>query len=198
MDTVSQLLPPPAPASSSRQALRQELRQRRRDFLAQPGSQSAHERLAHRLLEVLHALEPQCLGLYWPQDAEFDAPLALQAGALDIPGLQLALPYAYREASHMVYRRWGGEAPALKDECGIPSCQGAAVEPDVVLVPCVGFNRQGFRLGYGGGYFDRWLAAHSGVTSVGLAWSCGEAAFAVEPHDQALTLLITEAELIAP
>jgi 5-formyltetrahydrofolate cyclo-ligase len=67
-----------------------------------------------------------------------------------------------------------------------------------VLVPCLGFTREGYRLGYGGGYFDRWLAAHPGVTAVGLAWSVGECTFAVEPHDLPLAVVITERELLAP
>ena len=70
--------------------------------------------------------------------------------------------------------------------------------PDVVLVPCVGFTREGYRLGYGGGYFDRWLAAHPGVISIGLAWSLSETHFAAEPHDQPLTMVLTEREVIAP
>mgnify|MGYP003693774087 CR=1 FL=1 len=69
----------------------------------------------------------------------------------------------------MHYRLWDGQAPRSVDECGIPSSDGAPVAPDVVLVPCVGFTASGFRLGYGGGYFDRWLAAHPQVCAVGVA-----------------------------
>ena len=98
----------------------------------------------------------------------------------------------------MDYRRWDGSTPTIQDECGIASCGGAVVVPDVVLVPCVGFTREGYRLGYGGGYFDRWLAEHPGVTSIGLAWGVSEAQFAAEPHDQALTLILTETEVISP
>ena len=75
---------------------------------------------------------------------------------------------------------------------------GAVAVPDVVLVPCVGFTREGYRLGYGGGYFDRWLALHPGVTTIGIAWSAAETHFPVEAHDRALTLILTERELIAP
>ena len=98
----------------------------------------------------------------------------------------------------MDYRRWDGSPPTVKDECGIASSSGAVVVPDVVLVPCVGFTREGYRLGYGGGYFDRWLAAHPGVTSIGIAWAVSEASFAVAVHDLALTLILTEAGLISP
>ena len=98
----------------------------------------------------------------------------------------------------MDYRRWDGAPPSRQDECGIASSDGAVVVPDVVLVPCVGFTREGYRLGYGGGYFDRWLAAHPGVISIGLAWGLSETHFPAEPHDQALTMVLTEREIIAP
>lgn len=95
----------------------------------------------------------------------------------------------------MHYRQWDRQLPALRDERGIPSVEGAMVVPDVVLVPCLGFTASGFRLGYGGGYFDRWLAAHPHVTAVGIAWSATElteAELAPQPHDQTLMLIVTE------
>lgn len=180
-----------------RSALRTHLLAARALWLASGPARSANAALARQLREVLEQLEPQCLGLYWPLDGEFNAVADLLARALPEPPL-LALPFAYQATRQMEYRRWDGSAPGLQDECGIASCAGAPVQPDVVLVPCVGFTREGYRLGYGGGYFDRWLEAHPGVTSVGLAWSCGEAKFAVEPHDRALTLLLTESEIISP
>lgn len=95
----------------------------------------------------------------------------------------------------MHYRAWDGSAPTLRDECGIGSSAGARVVPDVVLVPCLGYTRSGFRLGYGGGYYDRWLAAHPQVTSVGVAWSVNELTeveLAPQPHDHPLSLVVTE------
>ena len=186
-----------SPLPHERGALRRQLLAARRAWLAGPAAQAAEAALARQLLGLLDQLEPLCLGLYWPLEGEFNAAAAVLSHAFENRP-QLALPYAYKDTGQMVFRRWDGTPPALHDECGIPSCAGAAVQPDVVLVPCVGFTREGYRLGYGGGYFDRWLAAHPGVTSIGLAWSCSEAPFAVEPHDQALTLVLTEAELIAP
>ncbi len=96
----------------------------------------------------------------------------------------------------MHYRRWDGTEPTLRDECGIPTPDApTAVVPDVVLVPCLGYTPSGYRLGYGGGYFDRWLAAHSHVTSVGVAWHASEIddrRFAAQAHDRPLTLIVTE------
>jgi len=174
---------------ADRPTLRRELLAARRDFAASPAFQTAQAALATPLRELLEQLEPELLGVYWPLNGEFDP------GPLPWPR---ALPFARREPAEMVFRRWDGGAPAVQDECGIASSTGAVAVPDVVLVPCVGFTREGFRLGYGGGYFDRWLAAHPGVTTIGLAWSGAETRFAIEAHDRALTLVLTERELIAP
>jgi len=158
--------------------------------------------MARHLNSVLAQLEPQCLGLYWPIRCEFNPRHALggdNGHSIDefiTPlGLELALPFCRREPREMHYRRWDGATPTQRDECGIPASDAERVVPDVVLVPCLGHTRSGFRLGYGGGYFDRWLAAHTHVTSVGVAWSMSaidDAAFAAEPHDRPLTLIVTE------
>ena len=95
----------------------------------------------------------------------------------------------------MDYRRWDGAPPRAVDECGIAASDGEQAVPDVVLVPCVGYTESGFRLGYGGGYFDRWLAAHPDVCAVGVAWSAArldEAVLAPLPHDVRLALIVTE------
>ena len=98
----------------------------------------------------------------------------------------------------MDFRLWDGASPALQDECGIPTADGAVVVPEVVLVPCVGFSPQGWRLGYGGGYFDRYLAAHPEVTAIGVSWSIGQLQENVinpQPHDRPLIAVITESNI---
>lgn len=172
-----------------RPGLRQQLLAARRDWAGTAAFAAAQQRVSQSLRELLAQLEPEVLGVYWPLPGEFE-----------VSGLSAhqALPYAFKADRRMDYRRWDGRAPTQQDECGIPACAGAVVVPDVVLVPCVGFTRSGYRLGYGGGYFDRWLAAHPGVTSVGLAWSGAEAAFAAEAHDLPLTLIVTETDVIVP
>lgn len=159
--------------------------------------------MADHLNSVLTQLEPQCLGLYWPIRCEFNPRLALgvehghsNVGPASQLPVALALPYCRREPREMHYRGWDGSLPSQLDECGIPAPDAPPpVVPDVVLVPCLGYTRSGYRLGYGGGYFDRWLAAHPQVTSIGVAWAASELderSFAAQAHDRPLTLIVTE------
>jgi 5-formyltetrahydrofolate cyclo-ligase len=178
----------------ARADLRQRLVSERQRFVAGPEGPQAQSDLARELRGVIADLEPQCLGLYWPQRGEFNAPVALVEDevARKVP---LALPFAQRTPRELLYRLWDGTVPTLIDDCGIASSAGSPVVPDVVLVPCVGYTDGGFRLGYGGGYFDRWLALHPDVCAVGVAWSMARletVELAPMPHDVPLTLVVTE------
>jgi 5,10-methenyltetrahydrofolate synthetase len=185
---------PSQTALSSRQGLRQRLLAEREAFASSPEGALAAASLATHLSAVLADLAPECLGVYWPVRSEFNA---ASFGFVDgtPPPWTLALPFAHRTPREMHFRLWSGETPSLKDECGIFTATGKPVVPDVVLAPCVGYTDDGFRLGYGGGYFDRYLAAHPQVTAVGVSWSVGRvdaAEFAAQPHDQPLMLIVTE------
>jgi len=187
----------PAPQDEpprSRKTLRDRLIAERERFASSDRAATATAALARSVRDVLQQIEPEVLGLYWPVRSEFNAALALQSDKLT-PELPLALPFARRAPAQMEYRRWDGAAPRAIDECGIAASDGQAVVPDTVLVPCVGFTRDGFRLGYGGGFFDRWLALHPHVTTVGIAWSAQQIEagdFRPEAHDRPLTLIVTE------
>ena len=182
------------PEPGDRRALRARLLAERESYVAAAGFEAAAAALGQHLRAAVASLEPACLGLYWPLRSEFNASVALAADpALD--KVARALPFARRAPKSLEFRRWDGAAPALADECGIASSDGAVVVPDVVVVPCVGFTAAGHRLGYGGGYYDRWLAAHPHAVAVGVAWSVSEidaATFAARPHDLRLALVVTE------
>lgn len=191
--------PEPSSLPAARSALRVRLRAERESFAASTGIARAQAELGQHLRDVLAQLEPQSLGLYWPVRSEFNAAHALGVDAKG-DNVPWALPYAQRTPREMHYRRWDRTTPNLLDECRIPACEGERIVPDVVLVPCVGFTREGYRLGYGGGYFDRWLAAQPHVTAIGVAWAIAEvgaADFAAEPHDRPLTLVVTERGVVA-
>jgi 5,10-methenyltetrahydrofolate synthetase len=179
---------------AARQALRARLLGEREAFVKSADATRAAVALSDHLRAALVPLEPACLGLYWPLGSEFNAAAALAAD----PSLEettRALPYARRVPRSMEFRRWDGSAPTLVDECGIGSSDGAPIVPDVVVVPCVGFTAAGHRLGFGGGYYDRWLAANPHAVAVGVAWSFAQidlAIFAARPHDIALAFIVTE------
>ena len=178
----------------ARADLRQRLLSERERFVAGPDGLQARSDLARELRRVVVDLEPECLGLYWPLPGEFNAPAALLEDEKG-PKSRMALPFAQRTPAEMHYRLWDGLPPPLVDECGIAASAGPMVVPDVVLVPCLGYTDDGFRLGYGGGYFDRWLALHPDVCAVGVAWSSARldrAALEPMPHDVPLALVITE------
>jgi 5-formyltetrahydrofolate cyclo-ligase len=184
---------------STKPETRQRLTALRQDFAQHSVLwQNANTALTAHLKRVLAELEPECLGAYCPLECEFNAALPWsaqentnEAGSV----VRLALPCTQKTPPAMHYRHWDGAPPSTHDAHGIPTSSGPVVVPDVVLVPCLGYTSQGYRLGYGGGYFDRYLAAHPHITSIGIAWSCGylsASQFTPEAHDLPLTLVITE------
>lgn len=188
--------PVPSGGADSRASLRQKLLARRKSWFTSAEAQPQLAALSAHLLDVLRQLEPECLGLYWPFDAEFDA-VSLWQDDKELHECAVALPFAYKSPKRMDFRLWNGATPDTRDDCGIASASGAAVVPDVVLVPCLGFTREGYRLGYGGGYFDRWLADHRDTVPVGLAWAGGEIEFEPQAHDVPMALIVTEHGVVA-
>lgn len=191
-------VPDTDPASTDRTALRSRLRAARETLVSGPGFEAAQAALAGHLRTVLAELEPRCLGLYWPIRSEFNA-VAPCAADPALSAIDWALPYTHRPDRHMHYRAWDGRPPALRDECGLPASDGPPVEPDVVLLPCVGYTVEGYRLGYGAGYFDRWLSQHPGVTAIGVAWSAGAmspAEFRPQAHDRPMMLVVTDQGIV--
>ena len=179
---------------AARRSSRQRLRSAREVFVHGPDGLAAAGHLAGHLMSVLQQLAPDRLGLYWPVQSEFDV-AAFCTAAQWLADTPLALPFSQREPPRMEFRHWDRRPPLLRDGCGICAPDGPVVVPDVVLAPCVGYTAAGFRLGYGGGFFDRWMAAHPHATVVGVAWSVGlidEAELQPQPHDRALACVVPE------
>ncbi len=113
--------------------------------------------IAERLGAVLGALHPAILGAYWPIRREFNPlPLLQQCIA---EGMQVALPTIRVKKEPLEFRLWQPGARMQVGVYDIPyPADGAVVQPDTLLIPMVGFDAAGFRLGYGGGYYDRTVA----------------------------------------
>jgi 5,10-methenyltetrahydrofolate synthetase len=100
------------------------------------------------------------VGYCWPYKGEFDARSLIRK--LRSQGARVALPAVVAKGQPLQFREWWPGAAMKPGVLGLPVPDGTPVlVPDAALIPCVGFSEEGGRLGYGGGYFDRTLAALS-------------------------------------
>lgn len=108
----------------------------------------------------------------------------------------IALPYINEpcctdgKPEAMTFRQWNGQDTEL-GYYNIPTATGDAIVPDIILIPLLAFDKQGVRLGYGGGYYDRIL--NSEMLKIGIGFSAQEAeTLPKEAHDILLNYIITE------
>jgi 5-formyltetrahydrofolate cyclo-ligase len=159
-------------------------------------SPDAPKRLAEALLARHAPPEGAIIAGYWPMGDEMDPrPLML---ALASRGHALALPVTPPRGQPLTFRAWApGEAlrPGLMGTS--EPAEGALENPDWLLVPLLAFDRAGRRLGYGGGYYDRTLAALPGAKAIGIAHAGQEMAeVPAGPQDMRLPLIATEDSVI--
>ncbi len=136
------------------------------------------------------------LGAYWPIQGEPDLRSAYDE--LAALGVQLALPVVVACDAPLGFAAWTPGDALVKDAMGvsIPAQCDAFMQPEALLIPCVGFNATRIRLGYGGGFYDRTLAVAPRPITLGIAYGCALAAFEADPHDVGLDAILTETECI--
>ncbi len=154
---------------------------------------SAH--LRHLLAQQFSGAAGLTLSAYWPIKGEPD--LRDLMADLHGRGVSIALPVVAVKAAPMVFRRWVPGMAMVRGDWNIPvpPPDAGQLTPDIALAPLVGWDGAGFRLGYGGGYFDRTLAAQSPrpfTIGIGLQ-SARLATIFPQPHDIALDVILTEA-----
>lgn len=136
------------------------------------------------------------LGVYWPFRAEFDPRPLLDR--LLAQGFAAALPVVVDKKGPLEYRAWRPGDPLVDGVWGIPVPERReVVTPQAVLAPLVGFDADCYRLGYGGGYFDRTLAASSPrpfAIGVGFEFSRLDTIHP-QPFDIPMDVVVTEAAL---
>jgi 5,10-methenyltetrahydrofolate synthetase len=165
-------------------------------------SGAANARIAARLTAKLDELAARatirCVGFYWPVAGEFDAREVIANWLHRDTARCAALPVVVAPRAAMAFHAWMPDTPMQQGRYRIPvPADGRAVVPDVLLVPCVGFDSARYRLGYGGGYYDRTLAAWPTQAprpiAIGVAYQCGHVeALVHEAHDIPLDAVITE------
>lgn len=135
------------------------------------------------------------IATYWPIRDELDCqPIMVRLIEADI---KIVLPAVTGPNDPLDLRVWEPDAPLYAAGFGTlaPSPLAPRAEPDVVLLPLLGFDASGTRLGYGSGYYDRTLASlHKKPKLIGLAFAVQELPLIPrEPHDMPLDAVITEA-----
>ncbi|GAB1388085.1 MAG: 5-formyltetrahydrofolate cyclo-ligase [Rubrivivax sp.] len=135
------------------------------------------------------------IGAYWPIKGEFDALPALYRWSEADAARRIGLPVTDRATKQLSFHVWYPGCPMEDDAYGIPKPKDTeAFVPQMLLVPCVGFGPRGLRLGYGGGFYDRTLAAlQPRPLTVGVAYSNAFVPWLqAEPHDVPLDALLTD------
>jgi 5-formyltetrahydrofolate cyclo-ligase len=147
--------------------------------------------IGSRLLNWWRSSGQPALGVYWPLRGEPD--LSATYDALALSGAQLCLPVVAQVGAPLQFAQWTPGEAMDKDEMGVavPAAMRTVPAPLALLVPCLGFNGR-YRLGYGGGYYDRTLAQYPRPYTVGIAYACMAASFPNAAHDIALDMVLTE------
>ncbi|MEA2988227.1 MAG: 5-formyltetrahydrofolate cyclo-ligase [Alphaproteobacteria bacterium] len=189
---------PSDPIQAVKAILRREALARRESLPAAERAEAA-EAIASRAFPV--AIAPGVIvSGFMPLKSEIN-PLPLLRKLADA-GAQLALPVVAGKGQPLTMRTWRFGEPLASGVWGIrqPGPDAPAVEPDILVVPLLAFDRRGHRLGYGAGYYDMTIAAlRAGkpVLAIGIAFAAQEVAdVPVTPRDSRLDLVLTEREVI--
>jgi len=183
--------------------------QRRAALIAQRQAMS-EQRTAEQLSALYRHLRDaagevrgKTLGLYWPVRGE--PPLGDLPALWQAQGAALALPVVDGPGLALRFVQWRVGDATVAGAYGIPRPAGdQPVRPDLLWVPCLGFDARGYRLGYGGGYYDRTLAAMAAQgpgkpIAIGVAWDEGRLeAFTPLPTDIALDGVVTPSGVHEP
>ncbi len=182
---------------SSTEQLKTELRRQARDRRARlPGAerQDAAQQAAVHFRQHVQPGENDVVALYWAIRDELDTrPLLL---ALMDAGLTVCLPVVRADNDPLVFRIWQEGAPLYPSGFGTlaPGDNVPEAVPDIIVMPLLGFDRSGTRLGYGGGYYDRTIAMLANrPMRVGYGFSVQELSdIPRDDHDAPLDMVVTE------
>jgi 5-formyltetrahydrofolate cyclo-ligase len=191
---------PPAPCSQGWPDIREWRKQARQTLISHRlgmGSQLRREqgeRAKGFLRAHLQSRRLTTVGLYWPMRGEID--IHDLARKLVEAGVQISLPVVVTKSAPVEFWRWQPGMPMSKGIWNIPIPQEREViEPEVLIVPLVGFDPANYRLGYGGGYYDRTIAAaRQRPLCIGFGYAASQlSSICPQPHDVPMDIIITDA-----
>lgn len=188
---------------TDKKLLRAELKRRRSEFVAT---------IPDNMRALLFNRPPAAIADLVPEDAVIsvfhemtgEVPASNYARWFHERGHRIVLPWLAERGGRMQFREWanpfddGGLVPdpyqALQ-----PPADAALLMPDVMFCPLLGFTSSGGRIGYGAGFYDRWLEEHRPTLAIGLAWDCQlDETIPLEAHDQPLDLVVTQTRVYGP
>ncbi|GAB4527803.1 MAG: 5-formyltetrahydrofolate cyclo-ligase [Parvularculaceae bacterium] len=184
----------PDTLDARKSALRQAAMGRRRELTASLPEAGAHA--AAQFLSAIPGASGAKVALYWPIRSELDARPLLDA--LATSGAQIALPAIVAAGAPLAFREYAPGATLVPGPFGVrePRDDAKNLIPQIVVAPLLAFDLAGGRLGYGGGYYDRTLAAlrsRGPVIYVGYGFSGQEAAeVPMGAGDARLDWIVTE------
>ena len=153
--------------------------------------------IGEQVIAWWQAARPAALGVYWPLRDEPDLQPAY--AQLERLGARLLLPVVVEKHAALEFAEWRIGEDMVKDAMGVAVPADLRLQqayPPALLVPCLGFSPQGYRLGYGGGFYDRTLARSPRPQTLGIAYQCLQVRFDGDGHDVALDRILTEAGAI--
>jgi 5-formyltetrahydrofolate cyclo-ligase len=148
---------------------------------------------AARILEHIGDSIPACVSFYWPIKGEI--PVRGVVESLLVKGTEAALPVVIAENRPMEFWAWEPGTTLQPGIWKIPvPAQRCLRHPDILLVPLLGFDEAGYRLGYGGGYYDRTLAHLSPrPRTIGVGFALGRLqTIYPQAHDIPMDAIVTE------
>lgn len=184
-----------------KQAARKAASKVRKDAAAIDGGAASMEILGHlQLTGILKA--GQIVSGFLPIGSEIDTRPILVV--LREMGLIISLPCVEAENAPLTFREWHPDDVLVKEKFGTmaPANTANEVDPDIILSPMLAFDRAGFRLGYGGGFYDRSLEKlrkEKPVIAIGVSYAAQEVnTVPRDTFDQPLDMILTEKEVIRP
>ncbi len=157
------------------------------------------DHLDRLLAERFGSVKGLTISAWWPIKAELN--LRTWLTGLAARGAQAALPIVATKGAPLIFRPWTADTKMERGFWNIPvPAEGPEVHPDVTLAPVVGWDDAAYRLGYGGGYFDRTLAALSPrpfAIGIGLDEAHIPTIFP-QPHDIPMQLIVTQSGIHKP
>lgn len=181
--------------SFEKEKLRKELKHQRQLFVKTAALPLALSDLYQNFLSLNLLSSPRIIGGYWAIGSE--VPLLPLLEQLHEKGHTIVLPCIAEPNQFMVFKKWVPACEMAPDACGIPApVSEENILPEMLLVPLLGFDERGARLGQGKGYYDAFIQqikAMQSLQTVGIAYEIQKISnIPLESHDQHLNYVVTE------